>query len=58
MRTRTPICDSCEILVINNVACHELGCPDRNKPMKYRRKNGTRKIVKPVKPTGVGGFKP
>jgi len=21
-------CDSCEVLVINNVICHETGCPD------------------------------
>ena len=25
---RTVTCDSCEVLVINNVICHETGCPD------------------------------
>jgi len=25
---RTVTCDSCEILVINNVICHETGCPN------------------------------
>ena len=25
---RPVICDSCEVLVINNVICHETGCPD------------------------------
>ena len=25
---RTVTCDSCEALVINNVICHETGCPD------------------------------
>jgi len=28
MKTRTLHCDSCEILAINNIACHEHGCPD------------------------------
>lgn len=23
-----PRCDSCEMLSINGVACHEIGCPD------------------------------
>jgi len=26
-RYRTVTCDSCEVLVINNVICHEHGCP-------------------------------
>ena len=25
---RTVKCDSCEVLVINNVICHETGCPN------------------------------
>ena len=25
---RTVTCESCEVLVINNVICHETGCPD------------------------------
>ena len=25
---RTVTCDSCEVLVINNVICHERGCPN------------------------------
>ena len=25
---RTVTCASCELLVINNVICHETGCPD------------------------------
>ena len=25
---RTVTCDSCEVLVINNVICHETECPD------------------------------
>ena len=25
---RTVTCDSCEVLVINNVICHETGCHD------------------------------
>ena len=25
---RTPICDACEIIVINGLACHEHGCPE------------------------------
>ena len=25
---RAVTCDSCEVLVINNVICHETGCPD------------------------------
>jgi hypothetical protein len=25
---RTVHCDSCEVLVVNNVICHEQGCPD------------------------------
>ena len=25
---RTVTCASCEVLVINNVICHETGCPD------------------------------
>jgi hypothetical protein len=25
---RTVTCDSCAVLVINNVICHETGCPD------------------------------
>jgi len=24
---RTVTCDSCEVLVINNIICHETGCP-------------------------------
>jgi hypothetical protein len=27
-RHRTVTCSSCEVLVINNVICHEIGCPD------------------------------
>ena len=27
-RYRAVTCDSCEVLVINNVICHEKGCPD------------------------------
>jgi hypothetical protein len=27
-RYRTVTCDSCEVLVINNVICHETGCPN------------------------------
>ena len=27
-RERTVTCDSCAVLVINNVICHENGCPD------------------------------
>jgi hypothetical protein len=23
-------CDQCQVLCINGVACHELGCPDRH----------------------------
>jgi len=30
MRRRRRGCDSCEVLTINGVACHELGCPDRH----------------------------
>ncbi len=25
---RTVTCDSCEALVINNIICHEIGCPE------------------------------
>ena len=25
---RAVTCDSCEVLVINNIICHETGCPD------------------------------
>lgn len=32
-----PICDQCEVLVINNVPCHEHGCPNRDKPWEYER---------------------
>ena len=28
MRVFTPKCDQCEVLVINNVQCHETGCPN------------------------------
>ncbi|MBN1190430.1 MAG: hypothetical protein JXA46_11805 [Dehalococcoidales bacterium] len=28
MKTRIVHCVSCDVLVINNVICHELGCPD------------------------------
>ena len=28
VKYRTVTCDSCEVLVINNVICHETGCPD------------------------------
>ena len=28
MKTHTVTCDSCEVLVINNIICHEIGCPD------------------------------
>jgi hypothetical protein len=28
MKTRTITCNSCEVLVINNIICHESGCPD------------------------------
>lgn len=24
-------CDQCDVLVINNVVCHEHGCPNKNK---------------------------
>ena len=27
-RTIRPTCDSCQILVINDVVCHEIGCPN------------------------------
>ena len=27
-RTIRPKCDQCQILVINNVVCHETGCPN------------------------------
>lgn len=27
MKTQTITCDDCNILVINNHPCHELGCP-------------------------------
>ena len=27
-RVRTVTCNSCEVLVINNVICHEIGCPE------------------------------
>ena len=25
---RTVTCDSCDVVVINNIICHEIGCPD------------------------------
>lgn len=36
MRTRTVTCDQCDILVINNVVCHEHGCPNVDKPQTAR----------------------
>lgn len=28
MTSRKVACDSCEVLVINNIVCHEHGCPE------------------------------
>ena len=28
MKTKRVTCESCDVLVINNVICHEIGCPD------------------------------
>lgn len=30
-KTWTPRCSQCEVVVINNVACHEQGCPNEVK---------------------------
>lgn len=27
-RIYRPVCDQCQVLVINGVVCHEIGCPD------------------------------
>lgn len=29
-----PLCSQCEVLVINGVACHEIGCPNATKDCK------------------------
>ena len=29
MTHKTVTCNSCNVLVINNVICHEFGCPDK-----------------------------
>ena len=44
IRTKTPVCDQCQILVINNVPCHEFGCPNKNKPIQYRKR--TRRVMR------------
>lgn len=31
-RWRTVTCDSCDVLVINNIVCHEFGCPNKDEP--------------------------
>ena len=31
MKATTITCQACEVLVINGVICHELGCPDTYK---------------------------
>ena len=28
IKYKTPACDACQVLVINNHVCHELGCPE------------------------------
>ena len=31
MKARRIKCNSCEVLVINNIICHEIGCPNAGK---------------------------
>lgn len=32
MRARTVRCSCCDVMVINNVVCHEAGCPEGGGP--------------------------
>jgi hypothetical protein len=47
---RTVTCNSCEVLVINNVICHELGCPDKwRDEVRHCKECGTK-----FKPDSIG----
>lgn len=58
MRSRRVTCDSCAVLVINGVICHEHGCPNarRGKVRKTREEIRVERVVD-YKP-GLGRFKP